>query len=129
MDANCTRRVFGLGVIGLTFGAPHALAHHGFSWAEGELTTLRGTIREVYVGQPHPTLRVETPDDGLWTVELSNPRQTARSGFSSASASPGDQVVAIGNRSATRGERRMKAVRITVRDRTYDIYPNRVPAG
>jgi hypothetical protein len=109
-------------------GAGSAAAHHGFSWAEGELTTLRGTIREVYIGQPHPTLRVQA-DDGLWTVELSNPRQTARSGFSAQSASVGDQVVAIGNRSATQGERRMKAVRLTVRDRTYDIYPNRVPQG
>jgi hypothetical protein len=109
-------------------GATGAAAHHGFSWAEGELTTLRGTVREVYVGQPHPTLRVQA-DDGLWTVELSNPRQTARSGFTAESASPGDAVIAIGNRSATRGERRIKAVRLTVRDRTYDIYPNRVPQG
>lgn len=121
------RRGFaGLALSGL--GATGAAAHHGFSWAEGELTTLRGTIREVYVGQPHPTLRVQA-DDGLWTVELSNPRQTARSGFSAESAGAGDPVVAIGNRSRQQGERRMKAVRLTVRDRTYDIYPNRVPQG
>jgi hypothetical protein len=127
MARNISRRgLAGLALSGL--GATGAAAHHGFSWAEGELTTLRGTVREVYVGQPHPTLRVQA-DDGLWTVELSNPRQTARSGFTAESASPGDAVVAIGNRSATRGERRMKAVRLTVRDRTYDIYPNRVPQG
>ncbi|WP_372621709.1 DUF6152 family protein [Falsiroseomonas sp.] len=126
MGSHCTRRGVAAGLLGLTLGSSGALAHHGFSWAEGEQTTLRGTIREVYVGQPHPTLRVETPDDGLWLVELSNPRQTARSGFSAESASAGDEVVAIGNRSATRGERRMKAVRLTVRGRTYDIYPNRI---
>lgn len=108
-------------------GATAARAHHGFSWAEGELTTLRGTIREVYIGQPHPTLRVEVPDDGLWLIELSNPRQTARSGFTAESARAGDAVVAIGNRAQTRSERRMKAVRVTVRERTYDIYPDRVP--
>jgi hypothetical protein len=118
------RLLAGLALLGS--GASGAAAHHGFSWAEDEQTTLRGTIREVYIGQPHPTLRVETPQDGVWIVELSNPSQTARSGFSANSASAGDQVVAIGNRSTTRGERRMKAVRITVRDRTYDIYPERI---
>jgi hypothetical protein len=109
-------------------GASGAAAHHGWSWAEGEQMTLTGTIREVYIGQPHPTLRVEA-DDGLWTVELSNPRQTARSGFAAESAAAGDRVVAIGNRAREQGERRMKAVRITVRDRTYDIYPNRIQAS
>jgi hypothetical protein len=106
--------------------APAALAHHGWSWAEGEQTELRGTIREVYVGQPHPTLRVAGPDNQLWTVELANPRQTANAGFTAASAAAGDQVVALGNRARATGERRMKAVRITVRDRTYDLYPERI---
>jgi hypothetical protein len=109
-------------------GASGAAAHHGWSWAEGEQMTLTGTIREVYIGQPHPTLRVEA-DDGLWTVELGNPRQTARSGFAAESAAAGDRVVAIGNRAREQGERRMKAVRITVRGRTYDIYPNRIQAS
>lgn len=109
-------------------GASGAAAHHGWSWAEGEQMTLTGTIREVYIGQPHPTLRVEA-DDGLWTVELSNPRQTARSGFSAESAAAGDRVVAIDNRAREHNERRMKAVRVTVRGRTYDIYPNRIQAS
>ncbi|HEV7268313.1 MAG TPA: DUF6152 family protein [Falsiroseomonas sp.] len=119
------RRLLG-GLALAAFGVGGARAHHGFSWAEGEQTTLRGTIREVYIGQPHPTLRVETANDGLWTVELSNPRQTARSGFSAESAAAGDEVTAIGHRSTAQGERRMKAVRLTVRGRTYDIYPNRI---
>jgi len=105
--------------------ATPALAHHGWGWAEGEQTELRGTIREVYIGAPHPTLRVETPD-GVWTVELGNPRQTAAAGFNEQSASAGDAVVALGNRSISPAERRLKAVRITVRQRTYDIYPSRI---
>ncbi len=106
--------------------ASAALAHHGWSWAEGEQTELRGTVREVYIGQPHPTLRVTGPDNQLWTVELGNPRQTASAGFNAESARAGDQIVALGNRAQAAGERRMKAVRITVRDRTYDIYPERI---
>jgi hypothetical protein len=120
-----TRRV-ALGMAGAALGAGGAAAHHGWSWAESEPFELRGTIREVYIGQPHPTLRVQTEADGLWIVELNNPRATERSGFSAASAAPGDAVHAIGNRALTRSERRMKAVRLTVRNRTYDIYPDRI---
>lgn len=114
------------GLVPVLLGAKGAAAHHGWGWAEGEQTTLRGTIREVYVGPPHPTLRVDTPNDGTWIVELGNPRQTARSGFSEASARAGEEVVALGNRSLQQGERRLKAVRVTVRDRTYDLYPERI---
>jgi hypothetical protein len=122
-------RRLGAALVSLALAAPGAAAHHGWSWAEGEQTELRGTIREVYVGQPHPTLRVETAGDGIWIVELANPRQTARAGFSAESARPGDQVIVYGNRSRTQGERRMKAVRIRIGDRTYDIYPERIQGG
>jgi hypothetical protein len=114
-----------LGMAGTVLGASAATAHHGWTWAEGEQTELRGTIREVYIGQPHPTLRVDAAD-GQWLVELGNPRQTQRAGFTAASAAAGDAVVALGNRSREQGEKRLKAVRLTVRGRTYDIYPERI---
>ncbi|WP_137125885.1 DUF6152 family protein [Roseomonas sp. HF4] len=114
-----------LGAAAAALPATAALAHHGWSWAEGEQTELRGTIREVYIGAPHPTLRVEAAD-GMWTVELGNPRQTAAAGFNAQSAAAGDAVVALGNRSISPAERRLKAVRITVRERAYDIYPSRI---
>ena len=115
------RHAFGLD-IGAAAGlaATGAAAHHGWSWAEGEQTELRGTIREIYIGAPHPTLRVETPE-GMWTVELGNPRQTAAAGFDAQSAAAGDTIVALGNRSISPAERRLKAVRITVRARPDDI--------
>ncbi|WP_424140299.1 DUF6152 family protein [Roseomonas chloroacetimidivorans] len=123
------RELLGVGVLSALAAAASltsAAAHHGWSWAEDEQQELRGTIREVYVGQPHPTLRVEVPGDGLWLVELGNPSQTARAGFDANSAKAGDMVLAIGNRARERGERRMKAVRLQVRERTYDIYPERI---
>jgi hypothetical protein len=125
MEGTRIRRRMALGVLAAAFGASGAAAHHGWSWAEDEQIELRGTIREVYVGQPHPALRVETAE-GLWTVELANPRQTANAGFSANSARAGDQVIAYGNRARNRGERRMKAVRVRVGDRTYDLYPERI---
>lgn len=119
------RRAF-LGGAVLTAVATGAAAHHGWSWAEGEQMELAGTIRRVTIAPPHPTLQVETPSDGMWTVELGNPTQTRRAGFVEGVANPGDRVVALGNRSQNRSERRLKAVRITVGERRFDIYPERI---
>ena len=109
--------------------AGSAAAHHGWSWAEAEQVELSGTIREVTIAPPHPVLRVETPNDGVWTVELGNPSQTSRAGFVEGVARPGDRITALGNRAENRSERRMKAVRVTVGDRRYDIYPERIRGG
>ncbi|MFC3608702.1 DUF6152 family protein [Stutzerimonas tarimensis] len=106
--------------------AAHAMAHHGWSWAEAEQIELTGTVERVQIAPPHPWLEIETEDDGTWRVELGNPRGTERAGFVEGSAQPGDRITAVGNRSKDRGEKRMKAVQLTVGDRTYDIYPERI---
>lgn len=106
--------------------AAHALAHHGWSWAEAEQIELSGTVQRVEMAPPHPWLEVETEDDGIWRVELGNPRGTERAGFAEGSAQPGDRITAVGNRAQDRDEKRMKAVQLTVGDRTYDIYPERI---
>ncbi len=106
--------------------ATGAAAHHGWSWAEADQIELRGTIQQISMGGPHPALNVATVDDGVWRVELGNPRQTERSGFVEGVAKPGDQVTALGNRSQDRSEKRLKAVRITIGEKRYDIYPERI---
>jgi len=108
--------------------SPSAFAHHGWSWTEDEYSELEGTITQVYVGNPHATLEIDV-DGENWRVELAPPSQTVRAGFSENAAKPGDTVTAIGNRSLDQNERRMKAVRITVNGKTYDVYPNRVPSN
>jgi hypothetical protein len=100
-------------------------AHHGWSWAEDEQTELMGTIASISMSPPHPTLRVKA-DDGVWQVDLGNPTQTARSGFMEESAKVGDSIVVLGNRSLEKDKKHMKAVRITVREKRYDIYPERI---
>ncbi|WP_245185644.1 DUF6152 family protein [Falsiroseomonas frigidaquae] len=122
------RRRGALGLLGTMAATGGALAHHGWSWAEGDQGTLTGTVREVYVGPPHPTLRVEA-DGQMWTVELGNPRQTERAGFRQDSLRPGQEITALGNRSRDSSERRMKAVRVTVGERRFDFYPERIQGG
>ncbi|TCL76000.1 DUF6152 family protein [Rhizobium sp. BK251] len=106
--------------------ATAATAHHGWSWAEADQIELSGTIHTISMEPPHPTLEVATANDGIWRIELGNPRQTERSGFVEGVAKVGDQIVALGNRSLDRDEKRMKAVRITVSGKVYNIYPERI---
>ena len=126
MTAHRSAKGLAAGLLAMLLWVSTAAAHHGWSWAEDQQTELRGTIREIYIGYPHPTLRVETPNDGIWIVELAPPNQSAKAGFTETSAKAGDQLIAIGNRSLTKGEHRMKAVRIIVNNRTYDVYPDRI---
>lgn len=115
----------GLALSALCAAAPTAMAHHGWSWAESEQMTLQGTVEQVQVAPPHPTLKVRA-DDGVWVVELGNPTQTKEAGFVEGSAKPGDAITAIGNRDQDAGNRRMKAVQVMVGGKTYDIYPSRI---
>ncbi|MBX5133825.1 hypothetical protein HJB79_14420 [Rhizobium lentis] len=125
MPITSVKRVVAVAMLVAVF-ATGAAAHHGWSWAEADQIELRGTIERISMGWPHPTLDIATADDGVWRVELGNPRQTERSGFVEGVAKPGDQVVALGNRSQDQKEKRLKAVRITIGEKRYDIYPDRI---
>jgi hypothetical protein len=111
--------------IAATLLSVSAFAHHGWSWAEDEQTELKGTIESISMSPPHPVLKVKTAD-GTWQVDLGNPNQTARSGFTGESAKPGDSIVVLGNRSLEKDKKHMKAVRITVGERQFDMYPERI---
>jgi len=108
--------------------ATSAWAHHGWSWADAEQIQLSGTVKAVQIAPPHPTMDIETANDGVWRVELGNPSQTQRSGFVEGSAKVGDKITATGNRAEDHAEKRMKAVQVTVGGKTYDIYPERIQA-
>jgi Flp pilus assembly secretin CpaC len=103
-----------------------ALAHHGWSFAEDQQSELKGTVKSVSMAPPHPSLQVTAADGKQWLIDLANPNQTERSGFTAASAKPGDAIVVLGNRSKDKSQLWMKAVRITVAGKTYDLYPERI---
>lgn len=118
------RMATGLAAAGLFMAS--ASAHHGWSWADSEQIQLKGTVKSVQIAPPHPTLEIETAQDGVWRVELGNPSQTQRAGFVEGSAKAGDEITATGNRARDHAEKRMKAVQVTVGGKTYDIYPDRI---
>ncbi len=112
--------------LALALAGSAALAHHGWSWAEGEQMTLEGRIQTIAMAPPHPMLQVAAADGALWQVDLGNPSQTERSGFRGDTAKPGDPVTVLGNRSLDKARTHMKAVRITLAGRSYDLYPERI---
>jgi hypothetical protein len=122
---NRRRLPLALGALAAAALALPALAHHGWAWAEGEQMTLQGTISKIEMAPPHPMLMVQA-EGKLWQVDLGNPSQTERSGFRGDTAKPGDAVTALGNRHLDKSKAHMKAVRITIAGKNYDMYPERI---
>lgn len=114
-----------LASLAASLSAAPALAHHGWGWTDGQRFELTGEIADIYLGQPHVTMKIEA-EDGVWDVDLAPLMRTLRAGFDETAAKVGDAVTAIGNRSSNPGDKRMKAVRVIVGGKTYDVYPNRV---
>ena len=112
----------------LMFSVVPALAHHGWAWTEDGFFELTGIVKEVYVGNPHATLDVDV-EGVVWRIELAPPGPTTSAGFTEETAPAGTEIKAIGNRSQDETEPRMKAVRIVVNGKNYDVYPARVPAN
>jgi hypothetical protein len=129
MHRTISHRGFSASVAGLALwvgAAGVALAHHGWSWTEDGFFELDGIIKDIYIGNPHATLDVDVEGE-IWRVELAPPSRTIAAGFTEDVAKPGDEVTAIGNRSRDDVEKRMKAVRLIVNGKTYDVYSDRVP--
>ncbi|CAH1661255.1 conserved exported hypothetical protein [Hyphomicrobiales bacterium] len=121
------RLVLGLAVAGVAAAViVPAAAHHGWSWADGEQIELKGHIQSIAMAPPHPMLHVKAEDGAVWQVDLGNPNQTARSGFTGNTAKVGDAITAIGNRNRDHSKTHMKAVRIVVAGKNYDMYPERI---
>ena len=121
-------RRYALGAALLATMTLPVLAHHGWSWTEDGFFELEGVITEIYIGNPHATLDVNVEGE-IWRVELAPPSRTMAAGFTEEIAKKGDEVKAIGNRSRDETEKRMKAVRIVLKGKNYDVYPNRVPTN
>lgn len=110
----------------MALSTTQAFAHHGWAWAQQEQSELKGTITEISMAPPHPALRVKDLDGRLWQVDLGNPNQTQRSGFSGDTAKVGDDITVLGNRTKEPNKAHIKAVRITVGGKQYDMYPERI---
>ena len=110
-------------LIGLAPVAPLA-AHHGWAWATNEEFELAGTVKSVRHGNPHGTMLLTTRS-GEWTVEIGQPWRNEQAGLTRELLKPGTRLLIHGHRSARKGERLMKAERIVIAGKSYNLYPDR----
>lgn len=103
-----------------------AMTHHGWGWADDELTEISGRVTDVRLGNPHGEVDIQT-EQGNWTVEVGQPWRNERAGLTEDLLTEGVMLTVIGNRSANEEERLIKAVRVVIDGHNHDLYPGRVP--
>lgn len=109
-------------VAGLASGA--TLAHHGWRWAMDENFEITGTVKTVRLGNPHGIVTIEA-DGQEWRVEVGQPWRNARAGLEDDMLTEGVVLTASGHRSADPSERVVKAERVIIDGKTYELYPDR----
>lgn len=104
--------------------APAVFAHHGWGWATDEEFQLTGKITGTKLGNPHGEVSIEA-QGAQWVVEVGQPWRNDRAGLSAKTLSIGRTITVHGHRSAKQGERLVKAERIVIDGKSYNLYPDR----
>ncbi len=100
------------------------LAHHGWSWTEGDNVEVTGVIKTARLGNPHGVLTMDV-DGEEWTAEVGQPWRNERAGLTDEMLSEGAEVTISGQRSRDAEEKRIKAERVIIDDQVYQLYPDR----
>jgi hypothetical protein len=101
-----------------------ALAHHGWRWTTGNNIELTGDIVEVELGNPHGVLKVQVNDE-IWTVEVGQPWRNEQAGLKSGDLAPGVALTVSGEPAADESTRLLKAERLWIDGKRYELYPER----
>ena len=103
---------------------PGGFAHHGWGWATDEEFEITGRIIDVRLGNPHGEVSL-TVENETWVVEVGQPWRNERAGLSKEVLREGKIMTVHGHRSAKQGERLVKAERVVIDGKDYDLYPDR----
>jgi hypothetical protein len=101
-----------------------ARAHHGWVWAQDEEFTLTGVIRGVRLGNPHGELDLQAAD-GMWIAEIGQPYRNERAGLTEEILEIGVEATLEGHRSRDPDQKVMKAERVIIAGKLYNLYPDR----
>lgn len=104
--------------------ASGANAHHGWRWASDQEFELTGTITGVRLGNPHGELTLDA-DGERWEVEVGQPWRNERAGLTEDLLSVGTRIIAHGHRASDPAQRLMKAERIVIDGKNFNLYPDR----
>ena len=99
-------------------------AHHGWRWTTDGNVEVRGVIESATLGNPHGVLILDVNGE-KWTAEVGQPWRNARAGLTDDMLVAGVEVVIDGQRSREVTELRVKAERIRIDGKEYDLYPDR----
>lgn len=114
-------------LLGVTFVALPALAHHGWSGQSDKQIDVSGKVQKpVSLAGPHATMQIIAADGQVWDVTLAPPARTEGAGLTPKSLAVGDAVTVRGNRSSDPKRFEIKTVRVTSAGKNYDIYPDRI---
>ena len=117
------RRMLALAAAALA--APPALAHHGWRWTGDGRFEISGIITAARLGNPHGVLTLDVEGEA-WQIEVGQPWRNARAGLVDDMLRPGVEIVVLGRRHADPAQRIVKAERLTIAGRRYDLYPDRL---
>jgi hypothetical protein len=101
-----------------------AAAHHGWGWATDEEFEISGTITKVRLGNPHGELTIDV-DGAAWLIEVGQPWRNERAGLTDEILGVGRKITVHGHRSAKQSERLVKAERLVIDGKSYNLYPDR----
>lgn len=104
--------------------AQSAGAHHGWGWATAEEFEITGEIIAIKLGNPHGEVTINAKGE-KWVVEVGQPWRNDKAGLTPKLLSKGQTITAHGHRSAKKGERLVKAERIVINGKSYNLYPDR----
>lgn len=111
-------------VMGFIVTSTSGLAHHGWRWTTGGNIDLTGVIQKASLGMPHGVLQVNAEGE-VWTVEVGQPWRNERAGLKPGDMVKGVEIRIVGEPSADTSKKRMKAERVYIRGREYNLYPGR----
>ena len=100
------------------------LAHHGWGWATDEEFEITGKIIGLRLGNPHGEVTLELENES-WVVEVGQPWRNERAELTEEVLRVGQIMTVHGHRSARKGERLVKAERIVIEGKAYNLYPDR----
>ncbi len=105
-----------------------AFAHHGWRWTDDGQFELTARVEKAVLGNPHGVLTMDA-EGSKWLVEIGQPWRNEQAGLRDEMMAKGVTLTLVGKRSSDPKERRMKAERIIINGKKFDLYPERLADG
>lgn len=109
-------------ILAFVAGAQIVQAHHGWRWTKDGKFEITGIVADAKLGNPHGVLKLNV-EGAIWTIEVGQPWRNQRAGLKDEMLGKGREITIIGRRSSRESERVVKALRVRIKGKNYDLYP------